>query len=99
MTTNESRPAESHETAKASAADRTGTPVNSVVVCSCATRSASPPRGTITTEAVLADEAIPRLDHPEVATHAGVASLVALQHHGRVQGYAAARLAGAAQAY
>jgi hypothetical protein len=56
------RPAEHHEAGKVSVADRPGTPVNSVVVCS--TRSASPPMGTVTTEAVLADEAIPRLDHP-----------------------------------
>jgi hypothetical protein len=61
---NGSRPAEHHEAGKVSAADRPGTPVNSVVVCSCSTRSASPPRGTVSTEAVLADEAIPRLDHP-----------------------------------
>jgi hypothetical protein len=56
---NGSRPAEHHEAGKVSAADRPGTPVNSVVVCSCSSRSASPPRGTVTTEAVLADEAIP----------------------------------------
>ena len=64
MTTNGSGQAECHEEGKASAADCPGTPVNSFVVGSCATRSVSAPRGMVTAEAVLAYEAILRLDHP-----------------------------------